>query len=74
MLVALILILLPQLDDLLEDFYIKALGLRLCKDFLFDLFNSCNSVSRCSIRSTKERIRPPGMLVSDMVPSLLKES
>src|SRR5258708_40275216 len=67
-LVALVLVLLPQLDDFLEDFYIKTLSLGLRKDFFFDSFNSCNSVSKCSIRSTKERIRPPGMLMSDMVP------
>ena len=36
-LVALILILFPQLDELLEDFYIKTFSLRLCKDFLFQL-------------------------------------
>src|SRR5712692_1973224 len=38
------------------------------KTSFFDSFNSCNSVSKCSTRSTKERIRPPGMLMSDMVP------
>ena len=68
-LVALVLVLLPQLDDFLEDFYIKTFSLGLRKDFLFRLVQlSCNSVSKCSIRSTKERIRPPGMLMSDMVP------
>jgi hypothetical protein len=36
-LVALALILLPQLDDFLEDFHIKALSLGLRKDFLFRL-------------------------------------
>ena len=35
MLVALVLVLLSQLDDLLEDFHVKALSLRLCEDFLF---------------------------------------
>jgi len=67
-LVALLFILLPQLDDFLKNFDIKTLSPTSEKTSFFDSFNSCNSVSKCSIRSTKERIRPPGMLMSDMVP------
>jgi len=36
-LVALVLVLLPQLDDFLENFYVETLALGLCKDFLFRL-------------------------------------
>ena len=72
-LVALILILLPQLEDLVEIFTSKPSAFASAKTSFFNSLNSCNSVSSCSIRSTKERIRPPGMLMSDMVPSLLNE-
>ena len=57
MLVALILVLLPELDDLLEIFTSKPSAFASAKTSFFCSLSSCNSVSRFSTRST-ERTDP----------------
>ena len=63
MLVAFVLVLLPQLDDLLQNLDVEAFSLGLRKTSFFPSFSSWISVSNRSILSMNERMRLPGIAV-----------
>src|SRR3954451_15736571 len=60
-LVALILILLAQADDLLQDLHVKALALGFREDLLLLLIQLLQLGVSCSMRSTNERMRSPAI-------------